>query len=161
MRPMDEVYQEYAQVVYRYLMSQTHNPDLAEELTQETFYQAIRTSERYDESCKITTWLCGIAKHVYLTWQRKHPETHPLDEVMEQEVKTAPAEADALRSLERMELFRNLHTLEDPCREVMYLRVFGNLSFKEIGEVMGKTENWSRVTFYRGKEKLKERLLSE
>ncbi len=64
MQSMDEIYQHYAMTVYRYLLCLVHDPDLAEELTQETFYQAIRSIDRYDESCKITTWLCAIAKNV-------------------------------------------------------------------------------------------------
>ena len=62
MQPIEEIYRDYAKTVYKFLVSQTRDEDLAEELTQETFYQAIRTSDRYDESCKITTWLCAIAR---------------------------------------------------------------------------------------------------
>ena len=153
MQDMAEVYQKYARTVYRYLLSLTHDDSIAEELTQETFYQAIRTSNRYDESCKLTTWLCGIARNTFLTYLRKHPV---MEDIEEQTVETGSAEADVLRSEDRVELFRILHLLEDPFREVMYLRVFGELSFKEIGEVLGKKENWARVTFYRGREKLKE-----
>lgn len=64
MQTMDEIYRQYARTVYKYLRSLTRDADLAEELTQETFYQAIRSSNRYDGSAKITTWLCGIAKNV-------------------------------------------------------------------------------------------------
>ena len=80
MQSMDEIYQSYAKTVYKYLMSQTHSEDLAEELTQETFYQAIRTIDRYDGSCRISTWLCAIAKNVLITPHVSGfyhlPETH-------------------------------------------------------------------------------------
>ena len=152
MQPMDEIYQQYAQTVYRFLLSHTHDADLAEELTQETFYQAIRTCDRYDESCKVSTWLCGIAKNVLLTWRRKHPETSELDETIPGE---ASAESEAVGNVGRLELIRRLHELPEPAREVMYLRVFGGLSFAEIGEVHGRSENWARVTFYRAKERLR------
>ena len=155
MQSMDEIYQKYAKTVYRFLLSLTHDSDLAEELTQETFYQAIRTSNRYDESCQVSTWLCGIARNVLSTYRRKHPLQ---EDIADQDIPVESAEKDALQSMERMELFRHLHSLEDPYREVMYLRIFGDLSFKEIGEIQNKTENWARVTFYRGKEKLKELL---
>ena len=72
----------------------------------------------------------------------------------DQEISTSSAESEALDSLHRVELLKKIHLLEDPYKEVLYLRVFGELSFKEIGEVLGKNENWARVTFYRGKEKL-------
>ena len=80
MQTMDEIYRQYARTVYKYLRSLTRDADLAEELTQETFYQAIRSSTRYDGSTKITTWLCGIAKNVLFTWRRKHKETAPLED---------------------------------------------------------------------------------
>lgn len=151
MQPMEEIYREYANVVYRYLISLTHDNDMAEELTQETFYQAIRSSDRYDESCKMTTWLCSIARNVLITYRRKHPVT---EDILDQDISTSSAESEALDSLHRLELMKKIHYLEDPYKEVIYLRIFGELSFKEIGEVLGKNENWARVTFYRGKEKL-------
>ncbi len=156
MQTMDEIYRQYARTVYKYLLSLTRDADLAEELTQETFYQAIRSSTRYDGSAKITTWLCGIAKNVLFTWRRKHKETAPLEDVEQNtNLITESSEETALQSMEKIGLIRRLHGLPEPYREVMYLRAFGGLSFKEIAEVSGKTENWARVTFYRGKEKLK------
>ena len=156
MQSMDEIYRQYARTVYKYLLSLTQDADLAEELTQETFYQAIRSSARYDGSSKITTWLCGIAKNVLFTWRRKHKETTPLEDPEQMtELTEKSSEDTVLQSMEKLELIRRLHDLPEPYREVMYLRAFGGLSFKEIAEVSGKTENWARVTFYRGKEKLK------
>ena len=155
MQSMEEIYQKYAKTVYRYLVSQTHNDDVAEELTQETFYQAIKSIERYDGSCKITTWLCAIAKNQWLAYQRKHPI---VEEVEEYDASTSSAEAEAISALSQMELLKRLHECPEPLREIMYLRIFGGLSFKEIGEVLGKTENWARVNFYRGKERLRKEI---
>lgn len=152
MQPMEEIYQEYAWTVFKYLLSKTHDEDLAQELTQETFYQALKSIDRFDESCKISTWLCAIAKNQLLAYRRKHPKQENLEDT---ELITGSAEEEVLRGLDRVELMRQLHQCPEPFREVMYLRIFGNLSFKEIGEIMEKTENWARVTFYRGKEKLK------
>ena len=81
MQPMEEVYRQYARVVYRYLLGLTRDEDLAEELTQETFYHAVRTSTRYDGSSQVSTWLCGSAKNVLRTHQRKHPAAEDIDEV--------------------------------------------------------------------------------
>ena len=158
MQSMEEIYKEYAKTVYRFLLSRTHDADLAEELTQETFYQAIRTSGRYDGSSKVSTWLLGIAKNVLLTYWRKHP-AH--EDIENQEIPVESAEDTALRSAERVELLRKLHALEEPKREVVYLRVFGGLSFREIGDIFAKTENWARVTFYRAKEQLRKELSDE
>ena len=149
---MEEIYQQHAQTVYRFLLTHTRDTDLAEELTQETFYQAIRSSDRFDESCKVSTWLCAIAKRVLFTYRIKHPVTEELEE---QTQSVPSAENEAVDAVSRMELIRLVHELAEPAREVVYLRVFGGLSFAEIGEVHGKTENWARVTFYRAKEKLR------
>jgi len=160
MQSMEEIYQEYAKTVYKYLLSRTHNEDLAEELTQETFYQAIRSIERFDGSCQISTWLCAIAKNLWFAYQRKHPKTEPLEDYPdEQRLATASAESRAIDAVSQVELMKKLHVCPEPFREVLYLRIFGNLSFREIGEIMEKTENWARVTFYRGKEKLREELM--
>lgn len=158
MQPMDDIYQNYARMVYKFLLSKTHNEDLAEELTQETFYQALRSIDRFDGSSKLSTWLCAIAKHQLLAYQRKHPLLESLDEGI-----LAPdsAEKDVLDSMERVTLMKKLHVCPEPFREVLYLRIFGTLSFKEIGEIMDKTETWARVTFYRGKEKLKKGLVED
>ena len=155
MQPMEDIYQEYARTVYKYLLSKTHEEDLAEELTQETFYQALKSIDRFDESCKISTWLCAIAKNQLLSYRRKHPEMKTLEELDYAEVSAESAEQEVLSDLTRVELMKQLHSCPEPFREVMYLRIFGNLSFKEIGEIMEKSENWARVTFYRGKEKMK------
>ena len=152
MQSMDEIYQKYAQTVYRFILSKVQDSDMAEELTQETFYQAIKSSDRYDESCKISTWLCAIAKNVILTYLRKHPKHEDIEDMA---IPVDSAEKDVIRSTEKTELFKKLHNVEEPYREVIYLRVFGGLSFREVGEIHGKTENWARVTFYRGKEKLR------
>lgn len=155
---MEDVYQQYAQTVYKYLLSLTRDDGLAEELTQEAFFQAIRCSDRFDGSCAMSTWLCGIAKNVWRTYCRKHPPHEDIADVPEEQFARPSAESEILQSDERVTLFRRLHELPEPYREIMYLRVFGGLSFREIGEVQGKTENWARVTFYRGREKLRKDL---
>ncbi len=156
---MDEIYRQYARTVYRYLLSLTQNAELSEELMQETFYQAIRTVDRYDESCKLSTWLCGIAKNVLFTWRRKHPAEASLEEMLESGSGELPSAAstehEAVGEIGHLELMKLIHALPEPFREIMYLRVFGGLSFAEIGELHGKSENWARVTFYRAKEKLR------
>ena len=166
MQSMDEIYNRYARTVYRYLLSLTRDADLSEELTQETFYQAIRSIDRFDGSCKLSTWLCAIARNCLQTWHRKNPVHEPLPEEDSESAgsaggsaATAPsAEAIVLGGADRLDMFRRLHELPDPCREVLYLRLFGGLSFREIGEVLGRTENWARVNYYRGREKLKKEL---
>lgn len=151
MQPMDQVYKDYAQLVYRFLLAKTGNESIAEELTQETFFQAVRCSHKYNESCKVSTWLCAIAKNQLAAYLRKNHLYEELDSV---EQVTASAEDTYMEEQQKVSLLKALHAISEPYREVMYLRLFGNLSFYEIGEIMEKTENWARVTFYRGKEKL-------
>lgn len=156
MQPTDEIYQRYAVTVYKFLMSKTGDEDLSEELTQETFYQAVKSIGRYDESkCSVSTWLCAIAKNQLSVYYRKHPKTEPLEEIVGI---TASAEDDLMKAENRVELLKKLHSCPEPYREVMYLRIYGDLSFREIGEIMGFSENRARVTFYRGKEKLRKEL---
>ncbi len=152
---MEEIYQRYAKTVYHFLLARTANDDLAEELTQETFFQAIRSIDRYDESCKLSTWLCGIAKNVLLTYRRKHPDMEELEESEAQILQEDSTENVAIVRISNIDLIKLLHGLAEPYREVIYLRALGGLSFKEIGEVQGKSENWARVTFYRAKEMLR------
>lgn len=155
MQSMDEIYQKYAQMVYKYLLSLTHNSDIAEELTQETFYQAIKSIHKYDESCKISTWLCAIAKNQLVAYYRKH-QSH--DELEDISVLYPSAEVEIMDAMGQVELLKRLHACPEPFREILYLRIFGNLSFKDIGEIVGKTENWARVTYYRGKERLRKEI---
>ena len=154
MEPMEQVYRDHAQTVYRYLLALTRDPELAEELTQETFYQAVRDAARFDGSCKVSTWLCAIAKHQLAAWRRKNPPPPP----EEPEIPVPSAEETALSGLESLRLMQALHALPEPQREVLYLRLLGGLSFRQIGDVFQKTENWARVTYYRGKESLKKEM---
>ena len=151
---LHEAYTRHARTVYRFLLSQCGSADLAEELTQETFYRAVRSIDRYNGDCKLSVWLCQIAKHLWYQHLRK---TRRQSETLTEDI-TLPvpsAEDDVLLRAEYLDLLRAVHTLPEPAREVLYLRLFGGLSFREISDVLGKTENWSRVTFYRAKERLK------
>ena len=150
-----KMYEENVKAVYKYLFCLTHSADLAEELTQETFYQAMKGIDRFRGECKISVWLCQIGKRLwYKELERRKRKEVPLSEVTEEFPAFGHVENDYLLNVEKVEVFRMLHHLEDTTREVMYLRLAGELSFAEIGSIMGKTENWARVTFYRGKQKL-------
>ena len=151
---MNAIYRQHAQTVYKFLLSQTRDEDLAEELTQETFYQAVRSIDRFDGRCKVSVWLCQIAKNLWYQHLRKQKREVPLPEEGV-DVPLPSAEEETLDQEGRLELLRQVHQLPEAQKEVVYLRAFGGLSFREIGDVLGKTETWARVTFYRGKEKLR------
>lgn len=143
-------FEEYGRFVFQYLMSLCGNADLAEELTQETFYRAIRSSGRFDGSCKVSTWLCQIAKHI---WYQE------LDKRRRRKLQQENAVEDGLeeaycRKEQTMEVMKAAHILGENAKEVFLLRMTGGFSFREIGEICGKSENWARVTFYRAKQKI-------
>ncbi len=150
---MDELYKENAKIVFHYLYSICKDEQLTEDLVQETFLQAYKSLERFNGSCKISTWLCQIAKHLLYQYWNKHEkqELIPIDDKLPTENNM---EQQILNRIELVDVLRDLHNLPEQMREVMYLRALGDLSYKEIGEIMGKSENWARVTFYRAKEAL-------
>jgi RNA polymerase sigma-70 factor (ECF subfamily) len=150
---MEKLYREHASTVFRYVMSLSHDQSVAEEITQDTFCKAIRSIHRFEGTCKISVWLCQIAKHLWyqhLEKEKRRPGALP-DELPDTR---ESLEAKVLREETRLEVYQAVHLLEDPYREVMLLRISGEFSFREIGEIMQKSENWARVTFFRAKEKI-------
>ncbi len=154
-KKMDEIYRENAAMIYRYLSGLTQDSGLAEELTQETFFQAVKGIDKFRGDCKISVWLCGIAKNLWYKEleKRKRRKTVNLDDTIPS---PESVENQSLSRLKQTEVFRQIHNLDDATREVMYLRLAGELPFSEISAIIGKTENWARVTYYRGKQKIVE-----
>ena len=165
MEPMETVYQRYADQVKRFLVCLTGDAALAEELTQETFYRAVKSISRYDGTCKLSVWLCQIAKHCwydYLKHKRRHPAVS-LEALTQAGEKAAGAqeglpEISLLGREDYLSIHKAIHALRQPYGEVFLLRVLSDLSFREIGEIFGRTENWARVTYYRAKTMLAQRL---
>lgn len=154
---MDDIqtyYQEYGKKVYLYLFSLCREEDTAEDLMQETFCQAIRCLQKYDGSCSVYTWLCGIAKHLWLREldrRKRRPLAEPDETLADNQ---PPPDKAAEEKDAKMSLMRQIHALPEQEKELILLRATGALSFREIGELFGKTENWARVTYYRAKQKL-------
>ena len=173
---LEQVYKEYSDMIYRWLLARTGDPDVAEEITQETFYQAVLHADAYDYSCKVSTWLCSIASNKLKEYYRKNPPREDFDTLFggsgddgaaaagprsgppSGEPQVPGPEAAAVASAEKLALYKAIHSLPEPSREVVQLRAFSDLSFKEIGDIFGKTESWARVTFYRAKTALKKEL---
>lgn len=158
MQNIEDVYVEYSKLIYKYLFCLTHNNEIAEELTQDTFLCAIKNINNFKENCKISTWLCEIAKHLWYKELKKMKKANilPIDEISINLKNEEDIETKIIRNNERELLYENIEKLPNDLREIIYLRIVGEFSFKQIGEILGKNENWARVTFYRGKEKLKE-----
>lgn len=157
MQNIEDIYKQYFQTVKRYLFCLTHNNDIAEDLTQETFCKAVKKIGTFKGECKISVWLCQIAKNLWYNELKKNKKMEQTNEeeifLMISEEKT---EDTVIFNENKIELYKRLQFLDEKTREVIYLRITGELSFKEIASILNKTESWARVTFYRGKQKLKE-----
>ena len=156
---MDAVYQEYSSLVYRFLYSYTHDAEWSQELMQETFLRAVTSISRYDGSCKLSVWLCQIAKHILYQELRKKNRMETV-ELMDHIPDTAASDGETrvLVQESKKEIYCAIHHLPELEKEVVLYRITGELSFREIGEILGKTENWSRTVFYRAKQKIKKEL---
>ena len=154
---MEDIYRRHARTVYKFLLSLCGDGDLAEELTQETFFRAYMNIGSLKDPEKAPVWLCSIAKNAYYAWLSEQKRLCPLDDAIE-----IPDSANIAEEYSRRELaeqaFRALDTLEEPYREVFMLNVFGDMTFAEISKAYGKSESWARVTFYRAKQKILERM---
>lgn len=163
---IEKLYREYFTPVYRYTLSLVHDPDMAEEITQETFFRALRKIDDYRGEASLRVWLCQIAKNLSFDSGKRQARMTALtvssdeDEAMYE----LSAESDSnpeeqlLRRQTAMKIHRILHDLREPYKEVFQLRTFGDLSFAEIGDLFGKSESWARVTYYRSRMMIKEEL---
>ena len=159
MDPFEQIYTSYLKDVYKYVFTLCRDPAEAEEITQETFYQALKSLPSFRGDCKLMVWLCQIAKHLYFARQKKKKRIapQPPDE-LPSPVPDSPAgmspEQRLLEEADAMAIHRHLHDLEEPYKEVFMLRVFGELSFRKIGDIFGRTEGWARTTYHRAKVRL-------
>ena len=157
MQNMKQVYEEHFNTVYKYLLCLTHNANFSEELTQETFLKALEHIDTFKGNCKISVWLCQIAKNLMINEQKKKDNTLlQVDETIEKIESTYNTENLAIKNEEKLRLYKKIQKLDKISKEVVYLRITGELSFKEIGNILNMTENYARVTFYRAKKKLEE-----
>lgn len=155
--PFDRIYQTYFDPVYRYSLSLSGNPQIAEEITQETFFRAMRSLDRFRGESTLKSWLCAIAKNLWLS-ERRRKASLPIDDAAPlPDPSMGPEEAIA-RQDESMRVHRLLHHLEEPYREVFTLRTLGQLSFRDIGELFGKSENWACVVYHRARAKIREKM---
>jgi len=157
---IQEFYEKYFSIVYKYLLSLSQNQHIAEEITQETFFKAMQKINQFDGSCNIRTWLCQIGKNTYFDYLRKHKRLSNLEEEQEL-ISDQNVELDYERAENIRLLHRTLHNLPEPYKEVFSLRTFGELPFKEISELFGKSESWSKMTYLRAKKKIQEEIEHE
>ena len=154
MENIEEIYEKYASVIKNYIYTITENDNLAEDIMQETFIVAINQIDKFRGDCEISVWLRSIAKKILYkeTKKNKFENTVSIDEIEISDNKKI--DENYIRKENKVTIYKTLQKLDINTREVMYLRITGELSFKEIGQILNKSENWARVTFFRGKQKL-------
>ncbi len=152
----EKLYEAHYMRVFSYAMTLSGDRTMAEEITQETFFRAFSKSGEFRKESDEVTWLCAIAKNYFYDERRRQSKTEQIPEEVPDTgkgIEQAAADRDS-----SFRIHVALHTLEEPFREIFELRVFGELSFREIGTIFGKTENWARVTYHRARLKLQERM---
>lgn len=157
---IEELYRTYFDIVYRYIRSVSRDGSLAEEVTQETFFKALKKADQFRGDCDVRVWLCQIAKNTLYDHLKKQKKQLLGDEKLEK-AESAGGELLEEKLAQRsqaMEIHKVLHRLSEPYKEVFSLRTFGELNFREIGMLFGKSENWARVTYYRARVKIREEL---
>jgi RNA polymerase sigma-70 factor (ECF subfamily) len=150
----EQIYSEHFSGVYKYVLSLSRDEAIAEEVTQETFFKAMRNIDKFNGACKLYVWLCQIAKNTYFSLcrkQRRHVPGVDASLPAETDIERDYLDSDATKRLHIL-----LHSLNEPYKEVLTLRVFGELPFSQIGELFGKTDSWARLVFYRAKKQLQE-----
>ena len=153
---LERIYEACYMKVYSFVMTLAKNKDTAQEITQETFFRAMTSKQKFRGESDQLSWLCAIAKNLY-TDELRREQRHG-GELPEEMPGTGSLEQSVTDKDQSFRIHLALHDLEDPYKEVFELRVFGELSFRQIGTIFRKTESWARVTFHRARMKLKERL---
>lgn len=156
MQDFDKIYSEYFSEVYKFVLSLCQNPSLAEEITQETFFKALKSIDGFKGNCKLSTWLCKIAKNTFYSYTKKNngKVDYPIEIIVsDKDIEEQFADKETAYVIHKV-----LHKLNEPYKEVFWLRTFGELTFTQIGAIFNKTESWARVTYYRAKIMIKEEL---
>jgi len=153
----DQIYQEYFDPVYRYVLSLSEDTGIAEEITRETFFRAMRSLNQFRGESSVKSWLCAIARNLFVSVQRRK-KMQPIDEAESLADTAMGPEETLLHQDESMRVHRLLHHLDEPYREVFTLRTLGQLSFHDIGDIFGKSENWACVVYHRARAKIRQKM---
>ncbi len=160
MQNFEEIYSEYYPQIYGFCLKMCGDEELAEEITQDTFFKVLKSINNYRGECKLSVWMCQIAKNIYINYLKKHKRKADTTPEMLEETLAAPGDftQDIYNKEMAMCIHKVLHNLKEPYKEVFWMKTFGELTFAEIGRVHGKTEVWARVTYHRAKMMIKEEM---
>ena len=153
----EEIYTTYFRDVFLYIRRLSDNEHLAEEITSETFFKAISSIESFRGDCDIRVWLCQIAKNCYFSYLKKTQRIYSIEDIETAE-QSENFEERFFQKDAAMQIQKVLHDIPDPYKEVFMWRVFAEMSFKQIGQIFHKSENWACVTYHRARKMIKERL---
>ena len=156
----EKIYSTYFNDVFRYIRRLSNNEHIAEEITADTFFKALRSIDSFRGECDIRVWLCTIARNCYFSYLKKQGRLENMEDV---EVLNVPGTAESIEEQlvkreDAMRIQRVLHDIPEPYKEVFMWRVYAELSFKQIGQIFNKSENWACVTYHRARSKIRERL---
>ena len=160
MTEFEQIYRDYFNDVFLYIRRLSNNEHIAEEITSETYYKAMRSVDSFRGDCDIRVWLCQIAKNCYYSYLKKAGRVDSIEDIdpLNVSAQDETAEERVVRQDEVMQIQKILHDVPDPYKEVFMWRVFAELSYKQIGQLFGKSENWACVTYHRARKMIKERL---
>lgn len=158
MPSFEEIYTQYFNDVYRYIRKLSNNEHIAEEVTADTFFKAMKSLDSFRGDCDVRVWLCQIAKNNYYTYIKKFEKIDDVDDADLLNIADVKEtiEDDLVRQENVVQIQKVLHTIDEPYKEVFMWRVFADLSFKQIAQIFGKSENWACVTYHRARNKIKE-----
>ena len=156
----EKIYRIYFNDVFLYIRFLSNDDHIADEVTSETFFKAMRSLDRFRGDCDIRVWLCQIAKNCYYSYLKKARHLERLDDIesLNASVQGETVEEQFLRQDEAKQIQKILHSVPDPYKEVFMWRVFAELSYKQIGQIFNKSENWACVTYHRARNMIKKRL---
>lgn len=160
MTEFEQIYRDYFHDVFLYIRRLSNNEHIAEEITSETYYKAIRSVDSFRGDCDIRVWLCQIAKNCYCSYLKKAGRVDSIEDIdlLNVSVPDETVEERLARQDEVMQIQKILHDVPDPYKEVFMWRVFAELSYKQIGQLFGKSENWACVTYHRARNMIREGL---
>ncbi len=160
MTEFEKIYRTYFDDVYLYIRRLSGDENTAEEITSEAFFKAMRSINSFRGDCDIRVWLCQIAKNCYYTHLKKSKQINPIDDAKWSQLPSneSTAEEQCIQHDEAARIRMALHHLPQTYKEVFMWRVFAELSFRQIGQIFGKTENWACVTYHRAKTMIQSRL---
>lgn len=158
MADFEEIYRLYFKDVYLYIRRLSGDEHIAEEITSDTFFKALRSMDKFRGDCDVRVWLCQIAKNSYYTYLKKNKNLDSIEEVLYEVPDKSSFADDVARHDEAKLIKKILHKVDEPYKEVFMWRVYADMSFKEIGQIFSKSENWACVTYHRARKIIRERL---